>query len=490
MEALAVGHNWRNRFEDQLHLVYKEWLLKKVTDEFAKGAKVEEFLGGASGILGEQLAVLEKQKEPIKKAILANNAAKELVRQVESKTIRTVHFIFNHKQKVKMEPFTRKYDQLLKGSLKQFEEDERTKFATYLENIESEQIEGGNDEWNVLQHNPVVFGNSSFFTCELTNLSRVLFGVADNPFFKSLKSKYYPEVVVMNMKGLIKARVNPQNRNYERQGVKALAFEEDFRELKLKINDDKRISINLNQLIKKKEVKANASALSNKVGPKGKMILLTVKIAAEAMRATAGYERAWYRLVNEETSQTIDYKLIKDVNLPDNPAGAPPEEGGEEGASSGQSKAYFTYVAGRIFFDYNGSGRWVYERYNHCFSSDKFEKDGGEIAQSLCTMYQQSEEELIKNEKDIKKSRKAVMDAQEEAKQAAIAAASKKKPAAGTKPSKKEATPVEEKQDHPTGPPPKRELDLNKPLDFAEALRDKVPRPFIFGPVEFSGLDH
>ena len=38
-------------------------------------------------------------------------------------------------------------------------------------------------------------------------------------------------------------------------------------------------------------------------------------------------------------------------------------------------------------------------------------------------------------------------------------------------------------------PPPKRELDLFKPVDFAEALRDQVPRPFIFGPIEFSGLD-
>lgn len=131
------------------------------------------------------------------------------------------------------------------------------------------------------------------------------------------------------------------------------------------------------------------------------MILLTVKIAAEEMRTTSGYDRAWYRLVNEETSQTIDYKLIKDVNLPDSPLSAPPEEGGDEPSSS-QSKSYFTYVAGRIFFDYNGSGRWVYERFNHCFSSDKFEKDGGEIAQSLCDMYQQSEQELITNDKEIK----------------------------------------------------------------------------------------
>jgi hypothetical protein len=40
------------------------------------------------------------------------------------------------------------------------------------------------------------------------------------------------------------------------------------------------------------------------------------------------------------------------------------------------------------------------------------------------------------------------------------------------------------------GPPPKRELDFFKPADFAEALRERVGRPFIFGPIEFTGLNH
>jgi hypothetical protein len=45
----------------------------------------------------------------------------------------------------------------------------------------------------------------------------------------------------MNMKGAIKGRVNPQNRKYLRKGKEAMVFEDDFREPKLKINDDKRV---------------------------------------------------------------------------------------------------------------------------------------------------------------------------------------------------------------------------------------------------------
>ena len=47
----------------------------------------------------------------------------------------------------------------------------------------------------------------------------------------------------------------------------------------------------------------------------------------------------------------------------------------------------------------------------------------------------------------------------------------------------------DKRDDKPQGPPPKAELDLMKPADFAEALQEKVGRPFIFGPVEFDHLN-
>ena len=76
---------------------------------------------------------------------------------------------------------------------------------------------------------------------ELTNLNNIAFQVADDPFFKSSRARYYPEVVVMNMIGKIKAKVNPYSRGYIRKGRNAMLFEDDFREPKLKINDDRRI---------------------------------------------------------------------------------------------------------------------------------------------------------------------------------------------------------------------------------------------------------
>jgi Tol biopolymer transport system component len=72
--------------------------------------------------------------------------------------------------------------------------------------------------------------------------------VADDPFFKSIRARYYPEVVVMNISGKVKARVNPTTRKYVRKDRDALVFEDDFRGPKLKINDDHRVQINLNAL--------------------------------------------------------------------------------------------------------------------------------------------------------------------------------------------------------------------------------------------------
>ena len=98
----------------------------------------------------------------------------------------------------------------------------------------------------------------------------------------------------------------------------------------------------------------------------GKMILLTVKcFDLKRHHPKEGeFDRAWYRLVNEDTNQTVDYKKIKDIEKPEGfDEDAAPDENNEEPIPT------ITYVAGRLFLDTNG--RWVYEAYNHCFTSDK-----------------------------------------------------------------------------------------------------------------------
>lgn len=181
--------------------------------------------------------------------------------------------------------------------------------------MENETLEGGNDEYNVMKSNPIVFEHMPLQHFELTNMSKIAFSVADDPFIKSLRGRYYPEVLVMNLKGDIKAKVNPTSRRYERQGKEALLFEEDFREPKLKINDDRRIQINLSALYPKdksagKNNQASASQLSHhskkskdeQPSFNGKMILLTVRVFADNFKGApvkpGEFDRAWYRLVN------------------------------------------------------------------------------------------------------------------------------------------------------------------------------------------------
>jgi len=50
-------------------------------------------------------------------------------------------------------------------------------------------------------HHPIKYEEMPFYCLELTGLSKIAFSVADNPFYKQLKSKYFPELVVINLKG-------------------------------------------------------------------------------------------------------------------------------------------------------------------------------------------------------------------------------------------------------------------------------------------------
>ena len=66
-------------------------------------------------------------------------------------------------------------------------------------------------------------------------------------------------------------------------------------------------------------------------------------------------------------------------------------------------------------------------------------------------------------------------------------AAQKKKGKAGGKKDAKEEE--EEKKEEKPVMPVKKDLDLYLPQEFAEALKEKIGLPFLFGPVEFNGLN-
>lgn len=91
---------------------------------------------------------------------------------------------------------------MLEGTLKEFEDEERERFIQFVEKFENEDLDDG-------EKNPIHYEDIPYFTLELTSLNRIAFSIADDPFYKSLRSKFYPELIVTNIKGKILARINP-----------------------------------------------------------------------------------------------------------------------------------------------------------------------------------------------------------------------------------------------------------------------------------------
>lgn len=235
------------------------------------------------------------EKDPIKARVRFNLEQREKSRAIESKDKRVVHFLFNTGLASKISPFARKYSKFLDGSLEAFEAKEKEAFTGYAERLASESLEDG-------ETNPVVYGDMPFFHCDLTGgLQRLAFSTADDPFYKTSESKYYPEALVFNMKGEILARVNPDNRKSEDYHMSYL---DDIRDNVLKINDDRKIQISFNQI---KEP--------------GTMILLTVRQFVPKDGRIIGkegeFDRAWFRLANEETNQTLDYSMLNKIEIPE-----------------------------------------------------------------------------------------------------------------------------------------------------------------------------
>jgi len=307
---------------------------------------------------------------------------------------------------------------LLDGTLEEFEKEETDKFQSYVERLENQELEEG-------ESNPVVYDDSPFFICELTSLSRISFAVADDPFYKSERSKYYPECVVISPKGKILTKINPFHTSSEKYG---LDYMDDIREAKMTLNDDKKVRISLSTLAKK-----------------DRMVLLTVKTYDMRMKPPkeGEFDRAWFRLNNEETNQTIDYFKIKGIEKPDGFEEDPPLEEGVD--INEQPRNEIVYIVGRLFYD--ESGRWVYENFNMCLTTDKFENP----VKLLAELFERSESERNFQDKAIKEAKDKMEALEEERRQMAAAKAA----AAKKKKNKKDAQEEDEKkQDDQKAPEP------------------------------------
>jgi len=94
------------------------------------------------------------------------------------------------------------------------------------------------------------------------------------------------------------------------------------------------------------------------------MILLLIHEYDTSSKATkeGEFDRAWFRLSNDETNQTLDYSILNKVSKPEDYQPMVPKGEEEDGEMVFNP---LTYVHGRLYLDTNKM--WVFESYKHSF---------------------------------------------------------------------------------------------------------------------------
>jgi hypothetical protein len=104
------------------------------------------------------------------------------------------------------------------------------------------------------------------------------------------------------------------------------------------------------------------------------MILLCVRqfdLTGKPQPREGAFERSWFRLSNEETNQTLDYNLIKNIPVPEEYKEFPEAED-EESPAPGRNE--LIYVHGCLILE--EGNKWVFESYQHVFESKNYNERG------------------------------------------------------------------------------------------------------------------
>ena len=329
MHHLAENKHWRTSFQDQLGIAYCDHLYAHVLDDVLKHEMAAEFI---ENTLTDQFITICDKKDYIMEEMENKQLATRSKRAIESENDRQVHLIFNPNQPIQMTPFTKKFMRYLDGTLVEKEAQEAEQFDIYLEKLQEEQLEEG-------ETNPIKYSRNPLWELELHNLEDLSFSVADNPFVKTDTAKYIPEVYFIGEEGEILHKFGPDSRSSEDYPSHVNCYVDNFRDDKMKINDDRKVKFGL---------KLTQGNLFAGLPHSNNMILLTVRVQETKKADAKKYNEAWFRLNNESTNQTIDYTKINDIEMPGG-FDTIDEEEPEEGEDGKKSKGELIYIAGRIY---------------------------------------------------------------------------------------------------------------------------------------------
>lgn len=356
---LSQNNYWRDSFDDQLQISFKHFLTEKTLADSNQAIVAENFINQS---VSDEMSRLATIKQSIKDSMKSKAGLREATRVIESTSRRIVHFVFNPKQKCKVTPFCRKFNLMLQGDLEDAERDEHEKFDAYIEKFVEETLEDG-------EHNPVVFEENEYYDLELQGIKHISFAVANNPFFKIETEKFYPQALIIDGEGKILAHLGGDNEVGD-HGFPSLCARSNFRDDKIRVNDDRKIEMQLDEF----------------KDPSIQVIFLvrTFDLSKEKDIPENTYDEAWFRLQNEQTSQTLDYTKIKKVTLPEGfEEGAVAEEDADDTEAGPKPRNEVIYLAGRVYCDPHkktGRNRWIYERWNKTVTTAQYPKIGETLA--------------------------------------------------------------------------------------------------------------
>lgn len=215
------------------------------------------------------------------------------------------------------------------------------------------------------------------------------------------------------------------------------------------------------------------------------MVLLVVRSKEVEGKVEKGqFDRAQFRLIDDETNQTIDQARVKDVRMTmptkegegdEEDKQEDPEEEDEDGEVK-QPKVQNVIIMGRISL--NGD-KWIYEQYNYMYKEDKYT----DLFETVGKLELESRDFIVNKENAIKEEQKALIESREAAAQAAAAKAASKKNKKGKPDDKKKKDEKTEEEKVENAIVQSQGPDINYLPGFKQATKDIYST--VFGPISF-----
>ncbi len=224
----------------------------------------------------EKIGSFGDQQRPIKERHLENIKNKERVRLIEHPHRRYVHLMF----KAPFAPYESEFSLRLRlhllGQLEEYKERQAEKLEEYITRVK----EGDKDEENP---QPFLQVPSKLVEFDISSIKSLGLACADDPYYETSGSKWHPEAVFYNEEGEATGKLDHMSGEIG-------TYVKNCRDQKLKVNDDRKIVIRTSQL-------------------KGvHMVCLFIRGLSHE-----DHDRALYRLLNEETNQTLDESLMREA---------------------------------------------------------------------------------------------------------------------------------------------------------------------------------